>query len=233
MGTCPVYSLGMSPSDASILAAAIAATVALSVFIADRIIQWRLQRKELRRVEYEKVLLAARSYLMDVLTGGDADKLRESRPVLLTSDLLLNLNTAPNNDDGDAIFIVKHLSLRLLFLGSQTVQSAKSERWGQQLERTVEVLGSVVSAHHHNLLEPMDTIAMFLGLMDEAEEHAYDENEESDATEPRWWDQEPPEWLTPLTRTKRRPAWKRWWFAARRTWRRTFVLTRLIGKRAN
>lgn len=227
-----MYSLGMSPSDASIVAAAIAATVALSVFTADRVIQWRLQRKELRRVEYEKVLLAARSYLMDVLTGADADKLRESRPVLLTSDLLLNLNTARNNDDRDAIFIVKHLSQRLLFLGSQAAQSATSERWGQQLERTVEVLGSVVSAHHHNLLEPLDTMAMFLGLMDEADEHSYDEDEEGGAAESRWWDQEPPEWLTPLTRTKRRPAWKRWWLAARRAVRRKFVLPRLIGKRA-
>ena len=66
--------------------------------------------------------------------------------------------------------------------------------------------------------------------MDEAEEHAYDTSEEKGSRDSRWWDQEPPEWLTPLNRTKRFPFWKRWWFAVRRAFRRKFRLPRLMGK---
>jgi hypothetical protein len=221
----------MSPSEASILAAAIAAIVALSVFIANQFIQWHLQRKELRRAEYEKVLIAARAYLMDVLIG-DGDKSSESRAILLTSDLLLKLNTPPNNDDRDVSFIIKHLSHRLLFLGKRAPAGPSSDRWGEQLERTVEVLGSVVSSRHHNLLEPMDTFGMFMGLMEEAEEHGYDADEETGSAESYWWDQEPPQWLTPLPRTKRSPVLKRWWSKVQRAWRRKFVLPRLAGKQA-
>lgn len=226
-----MYPLGMSPSESSILAAAIAAMVALSVFIGNQFIQLHMQRKELRRAEYEKVLVAARTYLMDVLTG-DGDKSNESRAVLLTSDLLLKLNTPPKNDDRDVSFIIKHLSHRLLFLGKQAPKPAVSEHWGEQLERTVEVLGSVVSARHHNLLEPMDTFAMFMGLTEEAEKHAYDADEESGSAESYWWDQEPPEWLTPHERTSRSPVLKRWWSKTKRAWRRMFVLPRLLGKLA-
>lgn len=211
----------MFPSDAPIVAAAIAATVAMSVFVADRIIQWQLQRKELRRVEYEKVLLAARSYMTDLLTG-DADKLRESRAVLLTSDLLLSLNTVPNAHNQDANFLIKHLSHRLLILGSTAPKSKQAERWGQQMERTVQVLGSIVSAHHHNMLEPMDTIDLFLGLMDEAEEHSNELNEDGRAGESDWWDREPPEWLVPLIRTRRPYIWRRLWSRWQGAWKRRF-----------
>lgn len=221
----------MSPSEASILAAAIAATAALIVFIGNQFIQLHMQRKELRRVEYEKVLVAARTYLMDVLVGS-GDESNESRAVLLTSDLLLKLNTPPGRDDQDVSFIIKHLSHRLLFLGKQAPKPAVSDHWGKQLERTVEVLGSVVSARHHNLLEPMDTFDMFMGLIEEAKEHAYDSDEESTSSKPSWWDQEPPGWLTPITREKRPRAVKRWWSKFVRAWRRKFQLPRLMGKKA-
>lgn len=219
----------MSPPEASILAAAIAATVALIVFIGNQFFQWHVQRKELRRVEYEKVLLAARTYLIDALTG-DAHKSNESRAVLLTSDLLLKLNTPPANDERDVSFIVKHLSQRLLFLGSLATNT-RGEYWGEQLERTIEVLGSVVSARHHNLLEPMDTFDIFMGLMEEGDENTYGTDEEGSGIS-RWWHHEPPEWLAPLTRTKRPFFVKRWWSTATRAFRRRFLLPRLTGEKA-
>ncbi|MFJ5696165.1 hypothetical protein ACIP9X_20340 [Arthrobacter sp. NPDC093125] len=49
----------------------------------------------------------------------------------MTSDLLLQLNTAPNDEERDVSFIIKHLSHRLLFLGNQSPQPAAAERWGK------------------------------------------------------------------------------------------------------
>ncbi|MDV8149730.1 hypothetical protein [Arthrobacter sp. B10-11] len=189
----------MPSNDAPVVAASIAAFVAFSVFVADRVIQWRNQRRELERIEYEKLLIAARRFTINIFAGRRAEA-NEDRFVLFSADMLLALNTEPTIHNQDVKLLIDFLCRRIVTLGGMTFdpkfeeESEREDNWGNQLDQTVHVLGSVVAAHYHRLLAPHATDNLFINLLMETKDREDGLLDDED----QWWNRPVEDWLKPI-----------------------------------
>ncbi|WP_155885506.1 hypothetical protein [Cryocola sp. 340MFSha3.1] len=183
----------MDSSAAALTTALIAATVAIGVFIAERIFNWRSRRRELRRIEFESLLRASVAYVEAGVTDPSSSLLDE-RARLTTAKATFSLNLTPSLHAGDLILVSTWFVERMISIG-QDHPTTEEQEWRrvEQLTVTLDCLSSLLAIYHHGRWAN-DTGAELIT-------HILVERDRIGAPafvgDPTWWDVPLADWLSP------------------------------------